>query len=111
MNDKYTYSHVIKSIQNIREDGKVNKYHKLITGLRCNNVEYLRVGCMGSLIIEPYWINPTPSWFYTTVIESISKRITDGTVVVRTKNSVYTFVPIQGGESDDLSGQCGDDTD
>lgn len=108
--DEYTYSHVIKSIENIREDGKVNKYHKHILGKRCNIQCGMVPGCMGAIIVEPFWCYPTPKWFYTTIIQDI-KEETDGSIVMRTQNTVYTFAPNPGGDNNDLSGQCCDDAD
>lgn len=107
MND-FTYDYLIKEIENVREDGKVNKYHKHILGRRCNIQCGMAPGCMGAMVVEPFWYYPTPKWFYTTVIESIDEN-PDGTIKMRTQNTIYTFAPIKGGDDSDLSGQCCDD--
>lgn len=110
MQNEYTYSHIIRNIENIRADGKVNKYHEHILGKRCNIQCGMVPGCMGAIIVEPFWYYPTPKWFYTTVIEGVDRR-SDGTIVMRTQNSIYTFVPNPGGEDDDLPRQCCNNAD
>lgn len=109
VSDEYTYSHVIQNIQNIRKDGVRNKWHPVITGKRCNNADKLCVGIEGAIIIEPYWYHDVPSWFYMTLIQNVDKR-EDGTIVVRTRNSIYTFIPNVEEEDNDLSGQCSNDS-
>ena len=108
MQDEYTYSHVIQNIENIRKDGKVNRYHEHILGKRCNIQCGMVPGCKGAIVVEPFWFYPIPKWFYTTIIDSFETQ-PDGTIVMQTQNTIYTFVPNPGGEDDDLSGQCGDD--
>lgn len=108
--DEYTYSYVIQSIKNIREDGKVNKYHEHILGKRCNIQCGMVSGCMGAMVVEPFWVYPIPKWFYTTVIEKVETH-QDGTIVMQTQNTIYTFAPIHEGEADDLFGQRCDNAD
>lgn len=108
--DEYTYSYVIQNIENIREDGKINRYHEHILGKRCNIQCGMTPGCMGAMVVEPFWFYPTPKWFYTTIIDNIETH-QDGTIVMKTQNTIYTFVPIQRGDDNDLSGQCGDHAD
>lgn len=108
--DEYTYSYVIQNIENIREDGRVNKYHEHILGKRCNIQCGMKPGCMGAMVVEPFWLYPTPKWFYTTVIDKVEMH-EDGTIVMQTQNTIYTFAPIPGGEDDDLSGQRCDNAD
>ena len=96
--DNLAYSHVIQSIENIREDGKVNKYHEHILGKRCNIESGMEPGCMCALLIEPFWFNTTPRWLYTTTINSVDKS-DDGVIVMRTQNTVYTFAPNREGET------------
>lgn len=108
--DDLTYSYVIQNIENIREDGKANKYHEHILGKRCNIQCGLVAGCMGVMVIEPFWLYPIPKRFYTTIIEKVETH-QDGTIVMQTQNTIYTFSPIPEGEDNDLSGQRCNNTD
>lgn len=108
--DNLAYSHVIQSIENIREDGKVNKYHEHILGKRCSIQCGQEHGCMCSMVVEPFWIYTEPKWFYTTIIDKVETH-QDGTIVMQTQNTIYTFSPIPEGEDNDLSGQRCNNTD
>ncbi len=94
--NEYTYSYVIKDIKNIRQDGKVNKYHAHILGKQCD-IQCGKPGYTGAILIEPFWYETTPQWFHTTTIEDIAEH-PDGTVVMRTQNTIYTFAPNTGGK-------------
>lgn len=95
--DDYTYSHIIKNIENIRVDGKVNKYHEHILGKRCSIQYGIEPGRGGAMVVEPFGSLAIPRLFYTTIIRDVSEE-PDGSIVMRTQNTIYTLVPNLGGE-------------
>ena len=97
------WDYIIESVVS-KDPAKRSLYHDLIVGKRCivpddQDIPY----CIGSMSIEPFDNYPFSRWFYTTMVQRFDK-MEDGRIVMETKNSVYTFIPIQRGESDDLSG-------
>lgn len=99
------WEYIIESVKSKRPE-KRNKYHDLITGKRCIVPDHQDLpGCIGHMIIEPFGHHPSSRWFYTTDVLRFDKY-DNGKIVMETLNSIYTFIPIQRGEANDLSGQC-----
>lgn len=101
---------IIESVAS-KNPKKRSRNHDLIIGKRCivpDNQELPY--CIGHMIIEPFGNYPSSRWFYTTLVRRFDK-MEDGRIVMETENSIYTFIPIQRSEDNDLSGQRGDDTD
>lgn len=97
------WDYIIESVAS-KHPNKRSKYHDLIIGKRCvvpDNQELPY--CIGHMIIEPFGHHLSPRWFYTTAVQRFDK-MPDGRIIMETENSIYTFIPIQRGDDDDLSG-------
>lgn len=103
------WDYIIESVVS-KNPKKRSKYHDLIVGKRCivpdDQKPPYRIGAM---IVEPFGNHSSSRWFYTTAVQRLDKA-EDGGLVMETENSIYTFVPIQRGDNNDLSGQCGNDS-
>ena len=91
---EYEWDYIIESVVG-KNPRKRNRYHDLIIGKRCVVPENQKPPYyIGSMIVEAFGDNPSPRWFYTTLVQRIDKQ-EDGTLVMETENSVYTFKPIR----------------
>lgn len=98
------WGYIIESVKG-KYPEKRSKYHNLIIGKRCIVPDHQDLlGCVCCMIIEPFGHHPSSRRFYTTEVLR-SDKYDDGKIVMETLNSTYTFVPIQRGEDNDLSGQ------
>lgn len=97
------WEYIIESVVS-KNPAKRSSYHDLIIGKRCIVPDNQQPPyCIGSMIIEPFGNYPSSRWFYTTLVQRFAK-MEDGKIVMETENSIYTFVPIQRSECDDLPG-------
>ena len=96
------WDYIIESVVS-KNPKKRSKYHDLIIGKRCIVPDDQRPPYrIGSMIIEQFGHHASSRWFYTTAVQRLDKT-EDGKLVMETENSIYTFVPIQRSEDDDLS--------
>lgn len=96
-----TCKHIVHDIQNKRTDGEPNKYREQVLGKPCYLPEEFSVGYGAVLMIGP---QPDDDWekvLWTSAVEKYTVS-SDGTAVLETANSIYTFKPIDGGGSNDL---------
>ena len=105
------WDYTVESVVSKRPD-KPNKYHDVIIGKRCIVPvnENQPPMATGHFIIDAFGHHPSPRWFYTTSVMKC-EELSDGKVVLESQNTIYTFTPIKRGVSDDLSGQCSNNSD
>ena len=86
--------YVIKDIKSKREDGFVNPCHADVLGKACK-ITSLAEGYSGRFLVDVEDNLDLLHYLHTSTVFGIDEH-EDGTIVVNTRNSVYTLEPIGG---------------
>lgn len=90
----YEWEYIISGVDS-KDPTKRNSHHDQIIGKRCIVPDPQEMPSIcGQIIIEQFGDHFSSRWLYTTPIRAFNK-MEDGSIVMETKNTVYTFTPIK----------------